>query len=41
MTACIQPSFAVTDAAQLGRPWARTGTALAYPWEPLLRPACR
>jgi predicted amidohydrolase YtcJ len=36
VTACIQPSFAVTDAAQLGPALGPDRRALAYPWAPLL-----
>jgi predicted amidohydrolase YtcJ len=37
VTACIQPSFAVTDAAQLTPALGPGRSALAYPWAPLLR----
>ena len=36
VTACIQPSFAVTDAAQLRPALGPDRHALAYPWTPLL-----
>jgi predicted amidohydrolase YtcJ len=36
VTACIQPSFAVTDAPQLGPALGPGRRALAYPWAPLL-----
>jgi hypothetical protein len=36
VTACIQPSFAVTDAAQLGPALGPGRCALAYPWQPLM-----
>jgi predicted amidohydrolase YtcJ len=36
VTACIQPSFAVTDAAQLEPALGPRRRALAYPWAPLL-----
>jgi predicted amidohydrolase YtcJ len=41
VTACIQPSFAVTDAAQLHPALGPDRHALAYPWGPLLAAGVR